>query len=432
MKFFLLLSLIFLSYSFSSALTSNQLIDIYKKKIKWSINTKEFQYILKKDPNIRVIDIRTTKNVIKQGGRIKVNRLTVIERGMLEFDIGDVVNVDEKFIVCGYDGKMSLLAVKALQDMGYKNPIHYKDGFKGWKKAGLEIRSPDLYPNSMLYSKIKQISPRVFVSIGELGPYTYENSGHNNNLGFVIGDKYVAVWNASSTYLLAKALHKEIKKITNKPVKYVVLENSQTHAVLGSSYWREQGAKIVSQEIAKEEIAERKDLMLRLATDRFSDKALGTRVVLPDITFKKNYTMNLGGIKVEAKWFGYAHERSDIILWIPDEKILFAGDLGFYQRLLPISQLTDVDSWLRGLVSIEKLKPEIVVPGHGDVTDIENINKYTRDYLIYLKSEVKKMIASDDEDKYKIDQSKFETFDVYELLSDKNAKKLFNIMEFDE
>ena len=57
-------------------------------------------------------------------------------------------------------------------------------------------------------------------------PPSYENSGHNNNLSFIITEEGVVVMNAGDNYLLAKTLHEEIKKITDQPVKYVVLENA--------------------------------------------------------------------------------------------------------------------------------------------------------------------------------------------------------------
>ena len=86
----------------------------------------------------------------------------------------------------------------------------------------------------------------VWSAIGATEPPSYENSGHNNNLSFVVTDDGVLVVNAGDNYLLAHALHEEIKTITDQPVKYVVLENGQGHAAMGSAYWKEQGATIIA------------------------------------------------------------------------------------------------------------------------------------------------------------------------------------------
>lgn len=219
-----------------------------------SIDTGTLVGLLKDNPNIQIIDVRARGDILLEGGYIKANKVTNIPRGKLEILIEESVKKDEKFVLHCSTGYISFLATKALMDMGYKNVLHYKDSYQGWLKRGLPTSSLDKALNSILYSDVKKVAKGVYTSIGATQPSTYENSGHNNNLGFVIGDESVVVWNASSNYLLAKALHVEIKKITDKPIKYVVLENSQGHAMLGSNYWAEQGVKIISQEIAKEEI----------------------------------------------------------------------------------------------------------------------------------------------------------------------------------
>jgi glyoxylase-like metal-dependent hydrolase (beta-lactamase superfamily II) len=317
--------------------------------------------------------------------------------------------------------------------MGYKNVLHYKDSYQGWSKKGLPTSSLDKALNSILYSDVKKVTKGVYTSIGATQPGTYENSGHNNNLGFVIGDKSVVVWNASSNYLLAKALHLEIQKITDKPIKYVVLENSQGHAMLGSNYWAEQGVKIISQEIAKEEIINEGEEILARQKRISRDKSLGTKIKIPDETFKDKKTIDLGNRKVELLYFGHAHEHSDIVLWLPKEKIVFAGDLAFNQRMAPILEKTDTLSWLEAWEKFAKLDAKIVVPGHGDVTDMPTVEKITKGYILHLRAKIKELLDNDGElkDAYYVDQSPFEHLDTFKELARKNAGRLFEQMEFE-
>lgn len=417
----------------NTPLTSAQLMEKVESQIN-SIDTQEFVKLLKKEPDIKVIDVRNIEDIIKQGGYIKTNNLSLISRDKLEFMIENTVFPDEKFVIHCYIGNISLLAAKTLKDMGYKNVIWYKDSFKGWKEAKLETRSPDYYPTSMLYKPIEKVTDRVYTSIGEMNPGTYYNSGHNNNLGFVIGDDAVAVWNAGSTYLLARALHEEIKKITNKPVKYVILENSQMHAAGGSNYWKEQEAKIVAHELSASLIPKKANKYNERGARVYKDKYLGTVPVAPDITFKDNYKIDLGGTIIEAKYFGHAHEHDDIALWVPSKKVLFAGDLGFYQRLLPIFKITDTQNWIKILEEdFPKLGAKFVVPGHGDITTIDNIMKDTKDYLVYLRTQIE-TIMDDDGDltsAYEIDMNAYKHMDTYQLLGRQNIARLWNQMEFE-
>lgn len=102
----------------------------------------------------------------------------------------------------------------------------------------------DQYPGSVLYQKPVEVIPNVWSAIGATAPPTYENAGHNNNLSFIITTEGVVVVNAGAAYVLAEALHAEIKRITDQPVVLVINENGQGHAMLGNTYWAEQGVKI--------------------------------------------------------------------------------------------------------------------------------------------------------------------------------------------
>ena len=398
-----------------------------------SINTKQIQEILKETPNIKIIDVRIKSDILKQGGYIKANKVTNISRDKLEFMISNTVKHDEKFIVTCYDGKISLLAARQLQKMGYNNVIHYKDSYKGWEKAGLKTSSLDRYPESMLYNKLQKVANGVYTSIGQTAPGSYENSNHNNNLGFIVGDDSVLVWNAGGNYLLAQAFHEEIKKITNKPVKYVVLENSQSHAMLGSNYWKEQGATIVAQKIAKQEIIEMGENILNKKAKILKDKILKTKIVLPDVTFKDKKVFDLGNRIVEARYFGYAHEHSDISVWLPKEKILFAGDLAFNQRILPIFKITKTLAWLESWEKLAALNAKIVIPGHGDVTDMPTVTKYTKDYIVYMRTKIEEILDEDGglNEAYEMDLSMYEHMDTFKELAKQNIAILFGQMEFE-
>ena len=409
----------------------NQIIEA-KKEVK-SIDTKALVELLKENPNTQVIDVRNRDEINKDGGYIKTNNYTNISRDKIEFLISQHVKKDEKFIVHCLDGNRSLLASKTLKDMGYKNVIWYKDSYKGWQEAKQKSNSLDRYPDSLLYNKIEKVANGVYTSIGITAPYWYESTAHNNNLGFIIGEESVLVWNAGSSYLLAQSFHKEIKKITNKPVKYVVLENSQGHAMLGSNYWKEQGAQIVAHEIAKKEIEEKGEWVFNRLKRVLRDKFDGTKLTNVDKTFKDNMIFDLGGRTVEAKYFGYAHEHSDIAIWLDKEKILFAGDLAFNNRLLPIFEITQTDKWLEAWEKVEALGANIVVPGHGDVTNMDTVRKYTKDYLVYLRTKVEEILDEDGDltEAYNIDMSDYKHLDTYKELGRQNIARVFKKMEFE-
>ena len=114
----------------------------------------------------------------------------------------------------------------------------------------------DKAPDSALYDLPVKVSDHVYSAIGATQPPTQLNAGHNNNLSFVIGSKSVLVVNGGANNALARALHVEIKKTTDLPVRYVISENGQGHAILGNHYWKSQGAVLVGHVDAQHQIDE--------------------------------------------------------------------------------------------------------------------------------------------------------------------------------
>lgn len=294
---------------------------------------------------------------------------------------------------------------------------------------------PDRYPESLLYDKPVQVADNVWSAIGQTQYYSYENAGHNNNLSFVIGNDAVLVVNGSASYLLAKALHDEIKQLTDKPVKYVVDENGQSHASLGNNYWKEQGATLIAHVDAAHEIESHGPAGIASLQTILKERAEGIKMVPIDQTFDDSMTLDLGGITAELIRFGGAHSPGDISVYIPQRNVLIAGDIAFHVRLLPIFPDTDTAAWLETWHSTfsEFAKDKIIVPGHGGPTDFATVDEWTRGYLEYIRGKVATLIEAGGTlaDAYKIDQSPYAHLETFEELATKNAGRVFEAMEFE-
>ena len=399
-----------------------------------NINTLELQAVLKKDPRTYLIDVRTVREAYLLGGTIRATRNTIIPRGWLELRIADTVPDKNAAIVvyCGTNRRSPLAAV-TLTKMGYSNVKNYSDGALVWKKKGLALEVADRDINSMLYARPIKIIDGVYSAIGATAPGTYENSGHNNNLSFIVTPGGVVVFNAGANYLLAEALHEEIRKITDQPVKFVVLENGQGHAMLGSSYWRKQGVTIIAHKETLHEIQENKAALMSQGLAQVREKMFKTQVVEPDEVFEDKRVIELGGVRMELLHLGPSHSPGDIMLWMPKEKLIITGDMAFHQRLLPVFEHTDTGAWLETWEKFEALGAKFVIPGHGAPTNMVEVRKYTRDYVAYMRAQLGKLISDGGslQDAYKIDQSAYEHLDTWEFLAKRNAGTIFRAMEFE-
>lgn len=292
----------------------------------------------------------------------------------------------------------------------------------------------DQYPGSPLYQKPVEVIPGVWSAIGATAPPTYENTGHNNNLSFIVTGDGVVVINGGAAYVLAKALHDEIKVITDQPVKLLINENGQGHAMLGNSYWVEQNVPILAHVEAAEEFEDYGPQILEGMKRYNRDKAEGTYLADPTETFEDARTIQMGDFRIEILHLGPAHSPGDISVWLPEESLVIAGDMAFHERLLPIFEDTYTADWLETWdAEFEALGATYVIPGHGHPTNMAQVRRYTRDYLIYLRKQIGAHLEAGGElaDAYYVDQSPFAHLDTFEELATINAGRVFEQMEFE-
>ncbi|WP_298975901.1 MBL fold metallo-hydrolase [uncultured Roseobacter sp.] len=292
----------------------------------------------------------------------------------------------------------------------------------------------DKYPGSLLYNKPVEVIPGVFSAIGATAPPTYENAGHNNNLSFIVTGEGVVVVNGGAAYGLAKALHDEIKTLTDQPVKLVFNENGQGHAVLGNSYWAEQNVPIIAHIDAAEEVAEYGRSTLEGMKRYNRDQAAGTTLQGPTETFEDDYIVEMGPFRIEARYLGPAHSPGDIVILLPNQSLVIAGDMAFHERMLPIFEHTYTADWLETWDSeFEALGATYVIPGHGHPTNMDQVRRYTKGYLEYLREKVGAHLEAGGglAEAYYVDQSPYAHLDTFEELATKNAGRVFEQMEFE-
>jgi glyoxylase-like metal-dependent hydrolase (beta-lactamase superfamily II) len=115
------------------------------------------------------------------------------------------------------------------------------------------------------------------------------------------------------------------------------------------------------------------------------DAQNNSKIMQPTITFEDSLQIDIGEIKFEMIYFGKCHSNSDILIFIPELKILFTGDLVFkYGRPSIInSQLEDKDKWIRAVKWIEKRIPNIedIISGHGEILTVEDIKSFNKTIL---------------------------------------------------
>lgn len=279
----------------------------------------------------------------------------------------------------------------------------------------------------------------IYYSIGVPGVPGKANEGNTSNAGFVVTDDGVLVFDTLGTPSLGWALLQEIRKRTDKKIRYVALSHYHADHIYGLQAFKDHtDALIVAQdrareyrenndEIADERVGERLN-QRRSALSPWVDEK--TRVVSPDITFSQRATITLGKHTFSMIYGGPAHSASDMMMLVQPEGVLFAGDIVQNGRI-PFMNSDDVDSsvWLAALDEVLKLNPRFIVPGHGSPSTLaKEAITFTRDYIAYVRETMQKAVDSwtDFETAYaETDWSKYKDVPAFSSINKGNAYRIF-------
>ena len=226
-----------------------------------------------------------------------------------------------------------------------------------------------------------QVAEKTYAYIGPLTNRTPENLGLNNNIGLVVTDKGAVLIDSGAGIPSAKALESAVAQITDQKIIAVINTGSQDHRWLGNGYFVEKGATIYAlARTVKTQESMGAGLVEKMT--KVSDIFASTKPVTAKAPFSKDdVKLTIGDTVFHVKHFGDAHFPGDAVVWLPEQKVLFSGDLIYVDRMLGVHPFSKVASWQKAFHLAEKLPAKVVVPGHGQVCDWDKARQDTGNYL---------------------------------------------------
>lgn len=282
------------------------------------------------------------------------------------------------------------------------------------------------------------VSKSAWYVQGQSGMASQQNRGFMSNAGFVVTTDGVVVFDALATPALAEALLAQIRAKTDRPIRRVIVSHYHADHVYGLQVFKSAGAEIwaraegqeyLKSDLARERLAQRRrDLAPWVNED--------TRLVPADRWLRFDAAnpiqFEMGGMTFELIEGGNAHTRGDLMLSIPGERVLFAGDLFFTQRL-PFVVDGNTREWLSALDRIDRLGAATVVPGHGPAsTHVGADLGTTREYLLFLRKHLGaavEKLESFEEAYESIDWSRFSGLPTFEQANRRNAHSVYLEMQ---
>ena len=285
-------------------------------------------------------------------------------------------------------------------------------------------------PIDAIQLKPVQVAPHTYFVQGlpEMGSSTNQN--FISNAGFVVTPKGVVVVDALGSPILAQKLIAEIKKVTNQPIVALIVSHYHADHIYGLQEFKKIGAKIYAQGEGRNYLSSEtaKQRLIASRIDFAPWVNASTQLIAADVWIDKQTKLNIGGIEFLVSRVGPAHAPEDLMVYVPSEKVLFAGDLVFRGRI-PFVGNADSKGWLTALDAIEELQSQIVIPGHGAYsTNPREDIIFTRNYLNYLRESMSKAAINLDpfEEAYRqADWSEYEGMPLFRAANRMNAYNVY-------
>lgn len=283
-----------------------------------------------------------------------------------------------------------------------------------------------------------KVSEHVYYFRGEAGVASAANKGFMSNAGFVVTQDGVVVYDALATPVLGQAMIDAIRLITKKPIRKVIVGHYHADHIYGLQAFRKIGAEIIAHEngrlylssdIAQQRLQQRKAELFPWVDDNTVVVGADTWLSFKE---KKPISFEMGAMRFQIIDSSGAHSAEDILLFVENDRVLFAGDIYFSGRL-PFVGNADSRVWLQTLDHLLDVKPRLVIPGHGAASSNTIADmRLTRSYLLYLREKMGAAVQDllGFEEAYRqTDWSQFEKIPAFEQANRLNAFGTYILME---
>lgn len=239
----------------------------------------------------------------------------------------------------------------------------------------------------------RQVSPHVWAWIGPLGPPSRDNGGYRMNLGFIVGSRGIVVVDTGYTPAMARAMLAHIRRVSDLPILFAINTNSQPHRFMGNTVFKRAGAVLVAHPLERARMDRLSgqylaaiERILALETDSLALPALPERLV------SEGLDIDLGEVKVRVRHHGPSHTPASLVVHVPQDGVVFAGDILYSGRLLAVLRDSSVRGWIRTFGALREYGSATFIPGHGEPGPLAAFEFPTLSYLQALHTHMTRMV----------------------------------------
>jgi glyoxylase-like metal-dependent hydrolase (beta-lactamase superfamily II) len=214
------------------------------------------------------------------------------------------------------------------------------------------------------------------------------------NAGIVVGKDAVLVVDTLISAKEAERFLADIRKVTDKPIRYVVNTHTHLDHAFGNCVFTKLGAVVIAQEKDREALEKSADSALKsaVAFGVTEEMLQGTTIAVPTVSFTERARVDLGGLAVELISAASSHTAGSALAWVPSRRVLFAGDVLFTDSH-PYLAEGELAGWLKALDAVAAFDATAIVPGHGPLSTVKDVEDM-KAYLTIFDMKAREMAAA--------------------------------------
>ncbi len=282
---------------------------------------------------------------------------------------------------------------------------------------------------------IKQVAQGIYVHKGLIELPDVHNHDAIANIGFIVGEKCVAVVDSGGNREQGTQLKEAIKKITSVPICYIINTHVHPDHIFGNSaFTKIKNVKFIGHKKLARAMSERGSFYIARSEEQIAIKLTENDIIAPTISVKNMLKLDLGGRTLTLTAHPTAHTDNDLTVFDQKTNTMWLSDLLFIGHLPVLDG--SLKGWLKEIIKLEKRQFDVVIPGHGPIVrDWPESIQPEKQYLQYLekviRSKIKKGIYLEDAIKT-VDYPAKDQWQLFNDFHKKNISSAFAELEWED
>ncbi len=288
--------------------------------------------------------------------------------------------------------------------------------------------------HAMTPLSVSEVAPGIYLHLSEHHWPDRDNHGEIANIGFIVGDRCVAVIDSGGSPQQGIALRNAIKQTTAKPVCYVINTHVHPDHIYGNGAFKGTDVRFVGHHKLERAMATRAPHYLSKADETLDIRVTADNIIPPDLQVKDTMTINLGNRELVLTAHASAHTDNDLSVYDKNTETMWLADLLFLEHIPVIDG--SLKGWLSELAKLEKNHYRLVIPGHGPlVKDWPAALQPEKAYLTHLADEIRAAIKQGKTLEYAVEHvglAAKQQWQLFEQFHRKNVTIAFAELEWED